>query len=141
MPQTFSDRHGYSTAPEITVREDAPKGLREAIPLIADNLDMGRKTIHNIVCEVLLRERSLVNLDDFEGWRTTKQRINNCPWVKVYDIAEALYAGFADQYEFMCVGTKPEEFADRLNRYFREEGIGWEMRDGQIVYRGVRGLR
>ena len=44
-----------------------------------------------------------------------------------------LYAGFfGAQYE----DTEPEKFADRLNQFFREKGIGWEMRDGQIVYRG-----
>ncbi len=36
MAERFSDRHGYHGAQqEITVREDAPEGLRFAIPLIA----------------------------------------------------------------------------------------------------------
>ena len=36
MPERFSDRHGYRGAEqELTVREDAPEGLRFAIPLIA----------------------------------------------------------------------------------------------------------
>ncbi len=132
MPQTFSDRHGYSTAPEITVREDAPKGLRRAIPLIAKNLGMAPARIHHIACEVLLLEPYPVPLHDEDGWRTTNDRINSCPWFRVYDIAEALYAGFDDLYD----SKEKTRFAERLNQYFREEGIGWELHDGQIVYRG-----
>ena len=133
MPQSFSDRHGYSTAPEITVREEAPQQLRRAIPLIATSLDMGRLQICKIVCGVLLLEPP-VTLHDPYGWEMTKHGIDNCPWYRVYDIAEALYAGLADPFEFDR--TKQPIFADRLNQYFRENGIGWEMRDGQIVYRG-----
>ena len=132
MPQTFSDRHGYSPASEITVREDAPKELRQAILAIALNLYMKPWQIRNIVCDVLLLEPFPTPMHDPDGWRSTKQRINDCPWYKVYDIAEALYAGFDD----LITRNETMRFTDRLNQYFREEGIGWEMRDGQIVYRG-----
>ena len=132
MPETFSDRHGYSPAPEITVREDAPEGLRRDLLVIAMNLGMTPRAIRNIVCEVLLLEPFPTPLHDADGWRTTKHRINNCPWYKVYDIAEALNAAFDDLYTII----EKLRFSDRLNQYFREHGIGWEMRDGQIVYRG-----
>ena len=41
MPDRFSDRHGYhGPEQEITVRDDAPEGLRFAIPLIAQDAGM-----------------------------------------------------------------------------------------------------
>lgn len=55
MPETFSDRHRYKGADaEITVREDAPEGLRYAIPLIAQTVGMTPTAMRRIVCQVLL---------------------------------------------------------------------------------------
>ena len=55
VPETFSDRHGYMGADaEITVREDAPEGLRYAIPLIAQDAGMTPTAMRRIVCQILL---------------------------------------------------------------------------------------
>ena len=134
MPKTFSDRRGYRADDiEITVREDAPRELREAIPLIAKKVGMSPTKMREIVCEVLLAKPDPDNWSDYPNvWGEVTDHIETCLWFKVYDIAEALYAGFADQYE----STKPKQFADRLNQVFREMGVGWEMRDGEIVYKG-----
>jgi hypothetical protein len=49
---------------------------------------------------------------------------------KVYDIIEALQARFA--------GTQAAQpFAEALNEFFIEEGIGWQLVDGKIVTRGT----
>ena len=53
-----------------------------------------------------------------------------CDWVKVYDIAEALWRSL--EYE----DDKQRLFQDELNRFFREKGIGWELTDLGIVFRG-----
>ena len=135
MPKTFSDRHGFRADDiEITVREDAPRELREAIPLIAKKVGMRPTKMREIVCEVLLAKPDPGNWSEYPNvWDEVNYHIGKCSWFSVYDIAEELYAGFfGAQYE----DTEPEEFADRLNQFFREKGIGWEMRDGQIVYRG-----
>lgn len=55
--------------------------------------------------------------------------LRDCKWFKVYDIAEALHASLKVPYI-------QREFADLLNDFFCENGIGWEMREGRIVYRG-----
>ena len=52
-------------------------------------------------------------------------------WYKVYDIAEALYARIRRHG-----ATATANFAQRLNDFLVEHGIGWELRDGQIVHRG-----
>ena len=63
-----------------------------------------------------------------------------CEWFRVYDIIEALHATFSkndgnnDQQDAL-------HFADELNGFFIEEGIGWQLVDGQIKARGTEALR
>lgn len=133
MPETFSDRHGYRGADaEITVREDAPEGLRYAIPLIAKAVGMRPTAMRLIVCQVLLVPPDPSNWSDYPNvWDEVNELIAGCPWFKVYDIAEALHTAFAN-----ADPVRAEAFADRLNQFFRENGIGWEMQDSRVVFRG-----
>ena len=60
--------------------------------------------------------------------------MENAKWYKVYDIAEALYRKLATNGTW---DTQPaSEFERRLNDFLLENGIGWELRDGQITHRG-----
>ena len=127
MHKRFSDRYGYSPTPEITIREDAPEGLRRAILAIATNQGMALWEIRDVVRDVLSPYST-----SSRGGLSTQLHITICPWYKVYNVAEVLHEALFDPYD----STKQQNFADRLNQYFRENGIGWEMRDGQIVYRG-----
>jgi len=52
-------------------------------------------------------------------------------WYKVYDIAEAFYERFASDNP-----EASEEFERQLNGFFYENGIGWELCNGQIQFRG-----
>lgn len=59
-----------------------------------------------------------------------------CDWFKVYDIIEALHANFARNDENS--GQQDAAlFAEAINGFFVEEGIGWQLVDGQIVTRGT----
>ena len=133
MPERFSDRHGYrGTEQEITVREDAPEGLRFAIPLIAQDAGMRPAAMRQAVCQVLLVRPDSNNWSDYPNvWEEVNRLIGECPWFKAYDIAEALHAAFAADFP-----DRAERFQDKLNQYFLENGIGWLMTDGQILYRG-----
>ena len=56
MPRedSFSRRHGYSApAKEITVREDAPEGLRFVVLQTARDLEWSPTPLRGIVCKVL----------------------------------------------------------------------------------------
>lgn len=132
MPERFSDRHGYRGAElEITVREDAPESLRFAIPLIAQDAGMSPGAMRRIVCAVLLVRPDPSNWSEYPNvWEEVNGLIANCPWFKVYDIAEALHAAFAPYAD------RAAAFQERLNQYFRENGVGWQMTEGRIVYRG-----
>jgi hypothetical protein len=69
MPERFSDRHGYrGTEQEITIREDAPEGLRFAIPLIAQSADMSPTQIRRVVCQLLLVPSDPMNWSDPNVW-------------------------------------------------------------------------
>ncbi len=136
MAQRFSDRHGYRpTATQITVREDAPSELRGAIPLIAKSVGMGPDAMRQVICEVLLTQPDPDNWTPYPNvWNEVVWLVDEAPWYKVYDIAEALYAALAARQPWES--SPADEFESRLNDFFVEKGIGWELRDGQITHRG-----
>lgn len=56
-------------------------------------------------------------------------------WYKVYDITEALYSELSIGRNSWN-SESADEFERRLNDFFVENGIGWELRDSQITHRG-----
>lgn len=136
MTESFSERQGYRPpAAEITVREDAPSGLRDAILLIAEGAGMTPADIQKVTCRVLL---VLPDRDDWSEYRTIWSEVvhlmEDAEWYEVYDIAESLYAELADDG---ARDSRPaDEFERRLNGFLVENGIGWELRDGRITHRG-----
>ena len=136
MTQHFSDRHGYRpVAAQITVREDAPPDLRGAIPLIARHAGMQPDAIRQVTCQVLLKQSDPNNWSPYPNvWNEVVWLVEDAPWYKVYDIAEALYAELAMRRTWERGPV--DEFEKRLNDFFVENGIGWELRDGQITHRG-----
>lgn len=133
MQERFSDRHGYrGTEQEITIREDAPEGLRFAIPLIAQDTGMSPSFMREVICAILLIRPDPSNWSEYPNvWEEVNGLLGTCPWFNVYDIAEGLYSAAAQRFP-----ERAERFRDKLNQYFRENGIGWQMADGQVVYRG-----
>ncbi len=133
MTETFSDRYGYGLPDaEIYIREDAPEMLRGAILMIVKALGMTPTTMRDVICQVLLVAPDRSNWSDYPNvWGEVNDLMAECPWFKVYDIAEALYAKLAYRDR-----NNASTFADRLNQFFRERGIGWEIQDGSIVFRG-----
>lgn len=136
MTERFSDRQGYRpTAAQITIREDAPSNLRFAIPSIAKAAGMTPTAMRQAICDVLLESPDPNNWSDYPNvWDEVVSLTQEAPWHKVYDIAEALY-------EELATGRRgdsglADEFERRLNDFFVENGIGWELCDGQIVHRG-----
>lgn len=133
MEGRFSDRHGYRGADkEITVREDAPEGLRFAISLIAQDAGLSPGAMRGVICANLLVRPDPSNWSEYPNiWEEVNSLIESCPWYNVYDIAEDFYA--------LLDRRGPEGgsiFQGRLNQYFNEHGIGWQITGGRIVYRG-----
>ena len=135
MIERFSDRYGYQPpAAEISVREDAPVGLRDAVPLIASSVGISWSVMRQTICEVLLEQPNPDNQYDPDLQHEVNCLLGEARWHKVYDIAEALYdvakASSGNDY------PAGEEFEHRLNNFFVENGIGWELCKGKITFRG-----
>jgi len=136
MTERFSDRQGYRPpAASITIREDAPRILRNAIPVIAEEAGMKPSTMRQVICGVRLIQPDPGNWSEYPNiWIEVGLLIDDAPWYEVYDIVETLYAELAANGTW---DSEPaDEFKRRLNRFFLEKGIGWELRDGQITHRG-----
>ena len=136
----FSRRHGLHASgpePEITVRNDAPPGLREAVQVIAYETELLRPSyLRDIVCKALRA------LPDTENWseypniqREVRYLIDGCEWFLVYDIIEAIYADLVRR-DGLRAESSANYFAEEINAYFRQNGIGWQLVDGRIEVRG-----
>ena len=136
MIESFSDRYDYRPpAAKISVREDAPVGLRDVIPVIAASAGMSLNEIRKAICEVLLIQPNIRNSGEQEVQIEINNLLEFADWYKVYDIAEALYAAVAkgSSRNDNMAGKK---FEHLLNNFFVENGIGWELRNGKITHRG-----
>ena len=136
MTERFSERFGYQPpAAEISVREDAPVALRQAIPLIAVSAGLLRVDVHQVICEVLLEQPIPRDIDAMNPEKEINDILMKVDWYRIYDIVEALYATVVSKF-FPLNKVRANKFERLLNRFFVENGIGWELRDGRIIYRG-----
>ena len=134
MPDTFSQRHGFvSSDVEIEIYTDAPEEARMAVVMGAEKLGLEPSEIREVICGLLLRRPDSSNWSEYPNvWGEVLRIIYDCPWYKVYDIAEALSRQLLPM-------EHSEEYAEILNRCFYENGIGWEMLNGEILYRSDTG--
>jgi hypothetical protein len=135
FPQSFSDRHGYQAEEaEITIREDAPPDVRAGIITLGYAAGLTPNGMRRAVCDVLLKRP---DIEHNWGQSNIEQEVNSlvddAPWFRIYDIAEKLYAVLR---EADYSGTNSGEYERRLNQFFRETGVGWQMEEGRVVVRG-----
>ena len=138
LEQPFSKRHRYSSgAKDITVREDAPGNLRYAVLQTAIDLEWTPSALRPVLCRVLRVPPDADNWSEYPNvWREARGLMYGCQWFKVYDIIEALHAEFA-KHDRSYGKTDAAQFAEALNQFFIEEGIGWQLVNGQIITRGT----
>lgn len=131
--ERFSQRRGFRPKPtEITVREEAPPDLREAVVQIAIECDLSPSQQRKILCRVLRVLPDQGNWSEYPNIMYEVQGlIGSSEWFQVYDYIEALAEHLAN--------TAPDQvavFAREINRYFETGGIGWQLLDGSIEIRG-----
>jgi hypothetical protein len=136
--EPFSKRNQYTGAAKaISVREDAPQGLRFAVLEVARELGWGPSALRDTVCRVLRVRPDPGNWSEYPNiWGEVQDLVYGCDWFKVYDIIEALWARFR-QHDLEQHGSDAAKFAAEINGYFLEEGVGWQLTNGQIVTRGT----
>lgn len=130
----FSARFGFhSPDAEITIREDAPEEMRSAVAMLGYAFDLGPGGMRDLLCEVLLKRPDPGNWSPGNIENEVHRLIDSAPWYKIYDFAERLYleVGKGD-----FSGDRQRSFEKRLNRSFRELGVGWELQQGKLVARG-----
>ena len=69
--------------------------------------------------------------------RDVRYRLEQCDWFRVYDAIEAIYASPPTLTWAFSRAVDPEHFANELNLYFQEQGIGWQLVDGKVEARGT----
>ena len=128
---SFSRRNRYAGAAKvISIREDAPEGLRVTVLDAARKLGLGPSRLRTIACQALRVRPDPDNWSEPNVWNEVQALMHECEWFKVYDIIEALHSRFVEN-------DATTSFADEINAYFIEEGIGWQLVDGQIITRGT----
>jgi hypothetical protein len=136
---SFSKRHGYGNvvpAP-ISVREDAPHEFRGVLVDLAYEGLKNPSVLREIVCRVLRVRPDSNNWSEFPNIdREVRDLMDEAPWYKVYDIAEAIHAGLVQRHRHDAAAN----FSQELNTYFVEHGIGWELHQGELRYRGPEGF-
>lgn len=128
---TFSKRQGLFSIKEkeITVREDAPEGLRGFIKMAYYDLNKNPSDLRAITSRVLKIAPDSNNWSEFPNidWEVG-QHLDSCEWYLVYDIIETIIQKLN--------ATEKTTFSNEINEYFIANGIGWKIVNGLIETRG-----
>lgn len=128
---TFSKRQGLFTLKEkeITVREDAPEGLRGFIKMAYYDLGKNPSDLRSITSRVLKIPPDSNNWSEFPNIDyEVGQHLESCEWYLVYDIIETIIEKLNAQ--------EKTTFTEEINEYFITNGIGWKIVNGLIETRG-----
>lgn len=135
--ETFSKRHGFVSIEEveITVRNDAPEGLRQYIVQLA--YESGFKPpskLRKVICYLLKVAPDKDNWSEYPNIDSENyDLLESCKWFKVYDLIEKLIATMSEApYSYNI-----ETFQQELNDYFIVNGIGWKIVNGLLEIRGT----
>lgn len=138
----FSIRHGYKESTldaEISIREEAPEGLRRTLLDIATQTGWDYDDLLSVASRIGKQpwEPSEPIIAGKQSRLQVASLVSKWEWYMVYDFIEALYDRMTG---WDIPGTEPthpcNDFHDLLNGYFRHAGIGWELRGGKIISRG-----
>jgi hypothetical protein len=134
----FSKRHGYRTQPkQITVWEGAPENLRHFVLETAREMGYGPSAIRNLICSILHVRPDPNNWSEYpNAWGEAQDLIYSCDWFKFYDFVEEMYRSLGNS-TVDNAQERSTHFQDALNEFFVDEGIGWQMIDGEVVTRGT----
>jgi hypothetical protein len=134
-PEQFSRRRGFSTSPaEIRIRNDAPPNVRGALLMILEGeLQLRPNAIRDWLCTVLRELPDQNNWSEYPNiWQECQNLMYGAPWYRVYDFVELVY----DRLENSQDPARAEQWANAVNEYFVETGVGWRLVEGQLESRG-----
>lgn len=134
----FSERHGFRPVEaEITVRKDFPLDLRSIVIDIAYEAGMGPHGARSVICKVLRKREDKSNWSPFPNVDDeARQQLDGAPWYEVYDVIEAMYRWLKGNSRTSERELRPDYFESEINKFFRKEGVGWQLQGGEIQIRG-----
>lgn len=135
----FGKRYGFAQhESEISVVDDAPYEIRTAILKIAEgDLELAPSFLRDLLCTVLRKVPDRNNWSEYPNvWEECQRLIEDAPWYRVYDFVELLYRHLAKSLQ----PDRARSWANLINEYFVEAGVGWRLVDGQLERRGAEGF-
>lgn len=125
----FSTRYGFSASKKNKlIHEDAPESVRcGLLQIVHDEMDKKPKWLRSVICGVLRVREDPDNWSDYPNiWQEVQGMVLSCDWFRVYDIIEGIYK----------LLVRKKVFEVKINELFVEEGIGWQLVNGEIQVRG-----
>ena len=137
LEQPFSKRNRLGRAKEITIREDAPESLRYFVLDMARQLEYAPSSLRTIICRVLRTRPNTDNWSEYPNiWGEVQELDVRMRLVQGLRHHRGNDASFA-RNDAKTGQQDAVQFAQAINGFFVEEGIGWQLVNGQIITRGT----
>jgi hypothetical protein len=134
----FSDRHGFRPAEaEITIRSDFPVELRSVVVDISYEAGMGPHSARSVICKVLRKREDQSNWSAPNVDNEARQKLDEAQWYEAYDVLEAMDRWLKENQRTSNQELNPILFEREINKFFRKEGVGWQLHGGEIRIRGT----
>lgn len=137
---TFSERYGFAPpdAP-ITIRNEAPAWLRAFVLSLAYEAGAKANALCSLLRDLLIEipdgnNRSEGNIDG-----EVRCLLEDAQWFQVYDFIERIDDHIGQEHNLPWEppdSSAQDTFRSKLNMYFRQKGVGWQLIDGRIEIRG-----
>jgi hypothetical protein len=130
--ELFSKRYNLRPTPEGLMYGDVPERARVGLYHLVEQF-FGEEhqgsylALYGEICVALRipRERGLAN---YGASLVIERLIKTCEWGQFYDICEVMWAYLPSENW----RKDRNEFSDQMNALFREESLGFEIRDGKV---------
>jgi hypothetical protein len=129
----FSKRYGLRSTPEGLMYEDVSERARVGLyHLVKHFFEKGYSYLglYKVLCIALRIPADRGIAESYLSWdylasEAIEKLIMNCQWWQFYDICEVLWQGLKHKGE-------KDSLSDEINNLFREEQLGFELRDGKV---------
>lgn len=139
----FSTRQGLAPVyPPISTRSVAPSRLRKQVVVAALNSELSTKKLRSIVCVQLQKAPNRDNNSNSKMSREVNDLLLYCDWNLVFDIIEDIASVLSPPSYFFSpmlhneLKSNRATFHKMINRVLQQEGIGLQLVDGKVTFRG-----
>ncbi|BFI96044.1 MAG: hypothetical protein RSP_15540 [Rhodanobacter sp.] len=145
---TFSERFGFEPRDAEISTRDAPAELRSSVVDIAYEAGLSPRPLRTLICRVLFEAPDPSNWSEYPNIdEEVRRTLSDAPWYEVYNVIEAVSNELPATAMFppLFPGGEPRcsgyvHFEERINRLFRKKGIGWQLINRRLEYRGTEGV-